>query len=252
MTKKILAGALLALCIVSSPELIQAQGRGKAKSAKPAAKSQKAQWEVLFDGKSTTNFRGVYKESFPDSGWAVQDGCLIHKASKGGESNSGGDIITKKQYRNFEFELEFNVAPGGNSGIKYFVLERQPRPAGSAIGCEFQILDDDLHLDAKKGKDGNRTIGSLYDLITAKNKKPNPPGQWNKARIVVKGAKVEHWLNGDLVVSYTRGDDAWRALVATSKYKDIVGFGENPEGHILLQDHGDLVKFRNIRIRELN
>jgi hypothetical protein len=177
---------------------------------------------LLFDGKTTKGWRGVYKTAFPYSGWVVQDGCLVHKANAGGESNSGGDIITTQQYENFELTLEFNVAEGGNSGIKYFVLERQPRPKGSAIGCEFQILDDERHPDAKKGKDGNRTIGSLYDLITAsKDKFVYPPGQWNHAHLIVKGDYVEHWLNGKLVVYYTRNTPEWKALVSGSKYKDI-------------------------------
>lgn len=229
--------------------VVPAQAQQLPKKTKQVEKQ--ADWVSLFDGKTTKGWRGAYMPAFPEKGWKVEDGCLVHDAATGGESNSGGDIITEKQYTNFELELEFNIAPGGNSGIKYFVQEMNPRPAGSAIGCEFQILDDDKHPDAKLGKDGNRTIGSLYDLIPAKNKKPNPPGSWNKARVVVRGEKVQHYLNDDLVVNYTRGDDTWRALVATSKYRDKPSFGEAKSGHILLQDHGDLVKFRNIRIREL-
>lgn len=216
-----------------------------------SSKEKKEGWVLLFDGTSSKGWRGVYKPAFPDSGWVVENGTLTHLASRGGESNSGGDIITEKQYKNFELKLDFNVAPGGNSGIKYFVLERQPRPKGSAIGCEFQILDDERHPDAKLGKEGNRTIASLYDLIPAKNKKPNPPGQWNSAHLKVNGKKVEHWLNGTLVVSYERSTPAWKELVAGSKYKDIADFGESEIGHILLQDHGDRVSFKNIRIKEL-
>ncbi len=255
-------GLLLASCaLISTLGMPAFAQKGQKKAAKVQVDQapnkltkaeRKAGWVSLFDGSTSKGWRGVYKTAFPDSGWIVQEGCLIHKASKGGESNSGGDIITEKQYRNFELELDFNVSEGGNSGIKYFVLERQPRPKGSAIGCEFQILDDERHPDAKKGKDGNRTIGSLYDLITASNKSPNPPGQWNHARLVVKGNEVEHWLNGSKVVAYTRNNEAWKILVAGSKYKDIKDFGESPVGHILLQDHGDLVKFRNIKIKELN
>lgn len=247
-SKYLLLLGLTAASVMTSPECMAQKAP---KTATKKMKQKDAGWVSLFDGKTTTGWRGVYLPAFPEQGWKVEEGCLIHTASQGGESNSGGDIITEKQYRNFELELEFNVAEGGNSGIKYFVQETMPRPKGSAIGCEFQILDDERHPDAKLGKNGNRTIGSLYDLIPATNKKPNPPGSWNKARVVVNGANVEHYLNGDLVVKYTRGNDAWRELVAGSKYKDKTGFGEAEQGHILLQDHGDLVKFRNIRIKEL-
>lgn len=208
-------------------------------------------FKLIFDGKTSKGWRGVYQDRFPEKGWEITNGLLTKIPATGGESAAGGDIITDKQYTNFDLRLEFNLSPGGNSGIKYFVLERQPKPEGSAWGCEFQILDDDKHPDAKMGKSGNRTVSSLYDLIPATNKKPNPPGQWNQARVVVRGKKVEHYLNGDLVVSYERDTPAWRELVAGSKYKDVPNFGENASGHILLQDHGDKVSFRNIRIHEL-
>jgi hypothetical protein len=207
-------------------------------------------WRQLFDGKTTKGWRGVYATHFPDSGWKVQDGMLIHKASQGKESASGGDIVTEEEFTNFELELEFRISEGGNSGIKYFVVEREPKPAGSAIGCEFQILDDDRHPDAQKGKDGNRKAGSLYDLIPApKDKKINPPGQWNKARVKVVGNKVEHHLNDVLTVAYDKSSEEFRKRVAESKYKIYDFFGKDEKGHILLQDHGDEVAFRNIRIR---
>lgn len=214
---------------------------------------KKEGWMLLFDGKKPTQWRGAYKESFPDSGWAVKDGILMKIPSAGGESRAGGDIITLKKFDNFELKIDFRVSPKGNSGIKYFVNEQTPKPAGSAIGLEFQILDDELHPDAKMGKNGNRTIGSLYDLITASDtKKPYKPGTvFNTARIVSKGKKVEHWLNGVKVVEYERGSEAFRALVAGSKYKNYPNFGEAEKGHILLQDHGDLVEFKNIKIRKL-
>lgn len=219
-------------------------------------------WGLLFDGESVENWRGVYKDSFPAVGWTVENGHLVVLASDGGESTHGGDIITKAQYAEFELSLEAKLLEGGNSGIKYYVVEMQPNPKGSAIGPEFQLLDDAKHPDATKGRFGNRTIGSLYDLIPAsKDKKPSPIGEWNKVRLVSKGGVVQHWLNGELVVEYTRGSQAFRDSVAVSKYKAImedngyVGkyapFGEAPEGHILLQDHGDRVEFRNIKIRNL-
>jgi hypothetical protein len=207
-------------------------------------------WRNLFDGKSTKGWRGAYMSQFPDSGWVVRNGMLVHKSSAGKESASGGDIVTEEEFTNFELELEFNISKGGNSGIKYFVVERQPKPAGSAIGCEFQILDDENHPDAKLGKNGNRKAGSLYDLIPAPaNKKINPPGNWNKARILVNGPHVEHWLNEKKTVEYEKGTDEFLARIAESKYEIYPFFGKDDKGRILLQDHGDEVAFRNIRIR---
>lgn len=207
-------------------------------------------WRSLFDGKTTKGWRGVYMDHFPDSGWVVKDKMLIHKSSQGKESASGGDIVTEEEFTNFELELDFRISKGGNSGIKYFVVERQPKPAGSAIGCEFQILDDDNHPDALKGRDGNRKAGSLYDLIPAPaDKKINPPGEWNKARIIVNGKQVEHWLNGKKTIEYDKGSQEFKDLIAESKYKGYSFFGNDNKGHILLQDHGDEVAFRNIRIR---
>ncbi len=213
---------------------------------------QKQGWQLLWDGKTTNGFRGVYKEKFPEAGWAIKNGELMKVKSAGGESVAGGDIITINEYDNFELKLEFQITPGANSGIKYFVTERMPKPEGSAIGLEFQILDDELHPDAKLGKNGNRKLGGLYDLIPApKTKKVNAPGTWNEARIVSKENHVEHWLNGEKLIEYERGSDAFKALVAESKYNKWENFGEASKGHILLQDHGDEVKFRNIKLKVL-
>jgi hypothetical protein len=157
--------------------------------------------------------------------------------------------------------LDFKITEGANSGIKYFVNTELNKGEGSAIGCEYQLLDDVKHPDAKLGVNGNRTMGSLYDLIAANGQFFNPAlpvvkylngtGQWNRARIVVNGSKVEHYLNGCKIVEYERGTQEWRALVAYSKYKDWPSFGEFKEGNILLQDHGDEVSFCNIKIMEL-
>jgi len=221
----------------------------KMNSLTPA--EQNAGWILLFDGKSTNGWRGAYKDAFPAQGWLIENGELRVVKSDGAESRNGGDIITLTQYTNFELQLEAKLTPGANSGVKYFVTERLPKSPGSAIGLEFQLLDDDRHPDAKLGKNGNRTIGSLYDLITAQNKKVVPIGEWNQVRIVSKNKQVTHWLNGVKVVEYERGSPAFRALVADSKYKDYAGFGEAEKGHILLQDHGDEVHYRNIKLRPL-
>jgi peroxiredoxin len=216
------------------------------------AAETKAGWTLLWDGKTKNGWRGAYKERFPESGWLIKDGELIVEESGGAESRNGGDIITAAQYGDFELSLEFKLTAGANSGIKYFVTERTPKPAGSAIGLEYQVLDDAGHPDAKAGVGGNRTVGSLYDLIPAENKRVNPIGQWNQVRLVCKGNRVEHWLNGRKVVDYERGTQIFRALVQKSKYAQYDGFGLNEQGHILLQDHGNTVHYRNIKIRDLS
>lgn len=220
------------------------------------AKEKKEGWKLLFDGKTTTGWRGAYKDKFPDKGWDVQDGMLTIQQSDGSESENFGDIVTDGEYSDFDLVFDFKLTDGANSGLKYFVAEEKPKPKGSAYGLEFQVLDDDKHPDAKLGRDGNRTVGSLYDLMPAQGKKANPIGEWNTGRVLSKGKHVEHWLNGKKVVEYERGSDAFREAVAKSKYSapsyNTNGrFGEAPKGHILLQDHGNRVYFRNMKIRPL-
>jgi hypothetical protein len=191
----------------------------------------------------------------------MKDGVLSVQGNDGEESRGGGDIITRKRYSDFELEAEFKYAAGANSGIKIFTqpalsaidkVTGKPTAVGSAIGLEFQILDDDRHPDAKLGKNGNRRLGALYDLMpAAEGKIRKPVDEWNTARIVSRGKHVEFYLNGRKTVEFDRGSAPYRALVAGSKYKEIPAFGEWPDGHILLQDHGNAVSFRNIKIREL-
>ncbi|MBP1692040.1 MAG: hypothetical protein H6Q32_1392, partial [Bacteroidetes bacterium] len=191
-------------------------------------------WKLLFDGKTLAGWRGAYLDSLPAKGWNVRDGMLIVQSSGGGEAAFGGDIVTLGEYGSFDLRLEFKLTEGANSGIKYFVTERQPRTPGSAKGLEFQLLDDARHPDAKLGINGNRTLASLYDLIPATRKEANPIGEWNEARILVKGKHVEHWLNGRKVLEYERGGKRFLTHKAESKFKDLAGFGESETGHILL------------------
>jgi hypothetical protein len=218
-----------------------------------------AGWRLLWDGKTTDGWRTPRSEQFPARGWEMTNGVLSVLPSGGGESAGGGDIISKERFSRFELMADFKITEGANSGIKYFVQPNispidkttgKPTAVGSAIGPEYQILDDLRHPDAKAGRNGNRTLGSLYDLIPAATaKKPSPIGEWNTARIVVAGKHVEHWLNGEKILEYERGSEAFRKTVAQSKFKDIPDFGEWSDGHILLQDHGNRVSFRNIKLR---
>ncbi|MBC8009225.1 MAG: DUF1080 domain-containing protein [Burkholderiales bacterium] len=217
-----------------------------------------AGWRLLWDGRTSDGWRSAKADTFPSAGWTLGDGVLSVAATGGGEARAAGDIITRERFTDFELLVDFKITPGANSGIKYYVQPGiaaisstgVPTAVGSAIGLEFQVLDDARNGDAKLGRDGNRTVGSLYDLITAApDKKVNPVGEWNTARIIAKGPHVEHWLNGVKVLDYERGSEAFRQIVARSKYSKIKGFGEWADGHLLLQDHGNAVSFRNIKIR---
>jgi len=214
-------------------------------------------WRLLWDGESTQGWRGAKLNSFPSKGWEINDGVLKVLASDGTEARNGGDIVTLEEFSNFELSVDFMITPGANSGIKYFVDTELNKGSGSAIGLEFQVLDDRRHPDAKEGKNGNRTVGSLYDLIRAENLTTGGRGKnfkgtntWNNARIVVKGGKVEHWLNHVKVVEYDRFSQAFLALIEKSKYEIWENFGRLPKGLILLQDHGDEVAYKNIKLRE--
>jgi len=211
---------------------------------------------LLWDGKTTNGWRGAYKTYFPDKVWYIENGTLNVKGSTGAESANGGDIVTTEQFGAFDLQFEFKLTDTANSGVKYFVTESE-KNQGSAIGLEYQVLDDDKHPDAKLGSIGNRTQASLYDLIpslkiTESRREKLPIGEWNRGRIVVyPDGKIEHWINGWKVVEYQRGTQYFYALVAKSKYKDWLNFGMAPKGHILLQEHGTHVSFRSIKIREL-
>lgn len=215
-----------------------------------------AGWRLLWDGQTTTGWRGSRSETSPTMSWEIKDGALSPRPVSDALLVGRGSMLTHERFSSFELAVDFKLTPGANSGIKYFVqsnLDPENRTGGGpAVGCEFQLLDDERHPDAKLGRDGNRTLGSLYDLLpAATTKKPMPMGEWNTARILVLGKHVEHWLNGQKILEYERGSESFRACVARSKFKNIPAFGEWPEGHILLQEHGDRVYFRNLKLRVL-
>lgn len=210
-------------------------------------------WKMLWDGKTTDGWRGAKLDEFPSFGWEIKDGVLTVLSSGGEESAAGGDIVTKELYGDFELKVDFMITEGANSGIKYYVNTDLNKGEGSSIGLEYQILDDARHPDAKLGrKEGIRTVASLYDLIQADPNKPmNPPGEWNTAYIKSVDNHVEHWLNGMKVLEYERNSDAYLKLVSESKYAKWPNFGAAEKGHILLQEHGDRVSFKNIKIKPI-
>lgn len=212
-------------------------------------------WQLLFDGKTNKGWIGANMKTFPTKpgGWVVKDGMLTILGSKGGEAANVGDIVTTREYGAFDLSFEFKMSRGANSGVKYFVTLNEDTK-GSAIGLEYQVLDDAVHPDAKLGRNGDRTLASLYDLIPAN--KPTrfvrPIGAWNVGRIVVyPNNHVEHYLNGIKVLEYERGSKAFKDLVAISKYVIWENFGEARQGHILLQDHGFDVNYRSIKLKQL-
>jgi hypothetical protein len=204
-----------------------------------------AGWELLFDGKTTEGWRTFKKQSFPDKGWVVGDGWL-HCLGKGGGNKGGGEIISDRQFDDFELQWEWKLVAAGNSGVKYFVIESR----NEALGHEYQMIDDDRAPGVDKGNRKQLTA-SFYAVLAPTQPPIKPPGEVNSSRILVKGNHVEHWLNGKKVLEYECGSEVVKTAVAASKFRDKAGFGDKVRGHILLQDHSSEVWFRNVKIREL-
>lgn len=208
-------------------------------------------WMLLFDGQTMDQWRVYNRPDIPGDNWRVEDGAMVFSPMESDEPMPGLDIITKETFGDFEFKLEWMVSERGNSGIFYHVIE-QPDKALYWSGPEMQILDNENHPDSDQGMAGNRKAGSLYDLIPADPQNAKPHGEWNQVRIVSDGPRIEHWQNGQMVLSYERWTPEWQEMVAASKFAEHPEFGSAEEGHLALQDHGDVVRFRNLKIRRLN
>jgi hypothetical protein len=221
-----------------SPAATPSPANGTPSAAGVSASDAAAGWRPLFDGRSLAGWRAYQGNSVPD-GWRVEDGMIVRRGE-------GGDIITREKFRNFELALEWRVEPGGNSGIMYRVTEASERPYHT--GPEMQVLDDARHRD---GQNPLTSAGALYGLYPAPKGAVKPAGEWNQARLLVNGNHVEHWLNGVKTAEAEIGSADWNERVAKSKFNEWPGYAKSPEGHIAIQDHGDVVWFRNIRIRVL-
>lgn len=206
-----------------------------------ADSGRKAGFRPLFNGTDTAGWRAFGKPEFPAQGWVVEDGWLKHRASGG-----GGDIITTEKFTDFDLRWEWQIAPGGNSGVKYFIDESR----GAPIGHEYQLIDDALNDDAKVGP--QRQTASLYDALPPTSHPVKPAGEINRSRILVRGNHVEHWLNGIRVLTYEIGSDELAAAKARSKFKKEAKWGTKFATPILLQDHHDEIWFRNLAILPLN
>lgn len=237
--KPFIAAALTLACL-SAPAM---EKRCEAQPNTLSETEAKDGWRLLWDGRTTEGWRGARSDAFPAKGWVIDNNTLTVLPGKAG---GGGDIITSQTFSNFILKVDFMLTEAANSGIKYLF---DPQ-VNDGTTLEYQVLCD-KHKDAGQGRDGNRRVASFYDVMPAKDAKAKPAGEWNTAMIVSRGRKVEHWLNGEKVLEFERGSAAFRAAVAASKFAKYPNWGEQPSGHILLQDHGDRVSYRNIKIKDL-
>jgi hypothetical protein len=237
---------VIALSIVAASPVAETTGQNVDSAANTLTAAEKsAGWMLLFDGHTVDAWRGYKRPDVTESRWRVEQGLLTLPADNGRDTHGQRDIISKDTFEQFELVFDWRIAPGGNSGVKYFILE----DLDSAIGHEYQLIDDERHADAKVGP--HRQTAAFYDVLPAADRPTKPAGEWNTTRIVVHGQTVEHWLNEKKVLQYELNSPALNAAVAKSKFKSIDRFGKRQNGHLLLQDHGDQVWFRNIKIRRL-
>src|SRR5260221_1085795 len=247
----------LATTVVLPPLALASPGAQAAKKeagqkSDAVMKADTAGWTPLFDGKTLNGWRAynspketTKKTDTSGTLWKVENGLLTVPPSGAGDTKGRRDIITTRTYKEVDLRWEWKIAAGGNSGVKYFILEDQP----PAIGHEYQLIDDERHPDAKIGP--HRQTAALYDVFAAHDRPMKPAGEWNTSEVIVKGSHVEHILNGKNVLEYDLGSPAIASAVPKSKFKDISRFGTSLSGHILVQDHGDQVWFRTIEIKKV-
>jgi hypothetical protein len=228
---------------------LAAQSAAKAQARKdptaPTTTAGKDGWVQLFDGKDLKGWRGYKRPDATGTRWTVADGMLTISSSGAGDTRGARDLISEATFDQFDLRWEWKVSQGGNSGVKYFVLEDQD----AAIGHEYQIIDDERHADAKIGP--HRQTAAFYDVFPAHDRPLKPAGEWNASEVIVKGTHVTHVLNGKTVLEYDLGSPALMAAIDKSKFKGIARFGKPQNGHILVQDHGDQVWYRKIEIKKL-
>jgi hypothetical protein len=241
----IAAAGIAAIGALLPPVHAQQGSKAAAAANTLTAAEQREGWTLLFDGSSLKGWRGYKKPDATGSRWKVEDGWLTLPPDNGQDTRGARDIISTGTFDQFDLRWEWRIAQGGNSGVKYFILE----DLDSAIGHEYQIIDDERHPDAKIGP--KRQTAALYDVLAASNRPMKPAGELNTSRVVVNGTSVEHFLNGKSVLKYELDSPALKAAIAESKFKDVARFGKPQNGHILLQDHGNQVWFRNVRIKRL-
>jgi hypothetical protein len=253
--------ALLAIALTSFSSVLDLTLTTSFAAEPPAANAlseaeKRDGWQIIFNGKDFSGWHS-YSGSIPPTTWTIADGCI--KSIKRNGRPGGADLLTDQEFTDFEFSFEWKIAPGGNGGVKYFVIDRRNNPGAilhagddgrSAVGFEYQLLDDDRHPDAKNGP--MRQAGALYSLLPPNaEKKLNPVGQFNQSRILVRGNHVEHWLNGAKILQFELQSPELTRAISASKYKPVPAFGTKFPTSILLQDHGEEISFRNLKFRGL-
>lgn len=238
--KSVFAIAFAALLLAAAP---------KKESIQPESEKPAKGWKKLFDGKTKKGWH-IYRNDGDGSSWTVEDGLLVFtpNENKNDKVKRGGDLVTDAEYENYHFSLEWKVAPGSNSGIIFNIKEDPQFEKTYHTGPEMQVLDNDGHKDGQIIK---HRAGDLYDLISCSRETVKPVGEWNKAEIILNKGELKLFLNGENVVSTTMWDENWNKMVARSKFKNMPGFGKFKKGRIGLQDHGNKVWYRNIKIKEL-
>jgi hypothetical protein len=237
---------LAAAMVVAAQSPIRGQSAVSMEYNRLSGEEKRAGWSLLFDGSTLSGWRGYRQLGASGTRWTVVDGLLTIGPAGGRDTRGALDLISTSTFDQFELAFEWRISRGGNSGVKYFVLEDMD----AAIGHEYQIIDDNRHPDARVGP--KRQTAALYDVLAAANRPLRIAGDFNDGRIVVAGRTVEHWLNGTLVLRYELESAPLRAAIAQSKFKDIARFGTLQRGHILLQDHGDAVWYRNVKVRRID